>query len=48
MATDWQWPQHDRQREASNDVIATTVSQDRCPVSGRISDRRPVAGRLGW
>jgi hypothetical protein len=27
-----------------NDVIATTVSQDRCPASGRISDDWPNAG----
>jgi hypothetical protein len=27
-----------------NDVIATTVSQDRCPASGRISDVWPNAG----
>jgi hypothetical protein len=29
-----------------NDVIATTVSQDRCPASGRISDIRPDLGRI--
>jgi hypothetical protein len=35
-----------------NDVIATTVSQDRCPASGRISDICPNSGHQtrqhGW